>query len=50
MIHSEVVKVDTRAESQPDQNKKYSSKKFPFPENYFGIKDEEYDELLDMLD
>jgi len=26
------------------------AEQFPFPENYFGIKDKEYDELLDMLD
>jgi 3-methyl-2-oxobutanoate hydroxymethyltransferase len=26
------------------------ARQFPFPENYFGIKDDEYDELLTMLD
>lgn len=30
-------------------SKEVKAGEFPFPENYFGIKDEEYEDLLDML-
>ena len=29
--------------------KEVGDKTFPAPENYFGMKDEEYDDLIDML-
>jgi len=30
--------------------KEVSDKEFPLPENYFGMKDDEYEELLSLID